>query len=103
MLHQFCQGLAHLFCRQEWRYEPEHVTHALLLLECQPHPKRDQHLACDSLQNVTDAGTETALPGPTDQVTIEVEPTQQDRLIGEHHQYQAQHRIAWIDKLWQRC
>lgn len=63
-------------------------THPLLLLEYQSHTQRDQHNARDCLQDFTGAGAETALPGPTDQRAIEVEPTQKDRLIGEHHQHQ---------------
>ncbi len=81
--------------------EPEHLTHTLLLLECQPHTKRDENYACNSLQDVTDACTKSALPGLTDQIAIEVEPTQKDRLIGKHHQHQPQWRITWTDKWWQ--
>src|SRR5713226_7173125 len=43
----------------------------------------------------------TPVTGPADQRAIEVEPVQQDHLIGEHHQQQPQWRIAWTDKLWQ--
>src|SRR6266516_2319498 len=50
-----------------------------------------------------DAGPKTALPGPADQRAIEVEPAQQDRFIGEHHQHQPQRRITWTDKLGQSC
>ena len=35
-------------------------------------------------------------PSLTDYITVEVEPAQQDRIIGEHHQYQPQLRITWL-------
>lgn len=56
--------------------EPEYLTRALLLLEGQPHTQRDEHHACDSLQDVTDVGAKTAFPSPTDERAIEVEPAQ---------------------------
>lgn len=73
---------------------------ALLLLENQSHTQCDEHDACDSLQDGTDTGAKTALPGPTDERAIEVEPAEQDRLIGEHHEHQPQRRITWTDECW---
>ncbi len=46
-------------------------------------------------------GAKSALPSPTDNIAIEVEPAQQDNLIGEHHQHQPQWRVTWTDKRWQ--
>src|SRR6516162_4361844 len=57
----------------------------LLLLKRQPYAKCDKHDTCESLQDSTDTVTYTASPSPTDHKTVQVEPTEQDRLIGEHH------------------
>src|SRR5579875_613381 len=82
---------------------PDHVLHALLALECEPRAKGDEHHPGDTLQDVTDAYPKTAAASPTDQGAIEVEPAQQQGFIDEQHQQQAQGRIAWADKLRQRC